>query len=110
MKTPGLALTCVAAAFSVAAQASAPVATPLGAYNGSLLSPTRVAVAPNGWVYVTDPQAGQVVEFDAFGRPGSTHTGFARPLGIAVDAQGRIYLAAERAGSVTVFDAYWSVL
>ncbi len=110
MKTFTLALTCLAAAVRVLAQPVAPVATSLGEYAYSLQSPARVAVAPSGCVYVTDPQAGQVAEFDAFGRPGSTHAGLARPLGIAVDAQGKIYLAEEQTGSVSVFDAQWGLL
>lgn len=101
---------CCAVAFEVSAQPTAPLAVPLGAYAQSLPSPARVAVAPSGCVYVTDPQAGQVAEFDAFGRPGTTHAGLARPLGIAVDAQGKIYLAEEQTGSVSVFDAQWVFL
>ena len=99
-----------AVALGTSAQPAAPVAVSLGAYAQSLQSPARIAVDTSGRAYVMDPQAGQVVVFDAFGRPTATYVGFARPLGIAVDTQGRIYLAEEGAGSVSVFDAQWSLL
>jgi len=110
MKRTGFALSCFAVAFSVPAQPVAPLATPLGAYAKSLQSPARVAVDAAGYVYITDPTAGEVSVFDAFGRPVATHTGLARPLGIAVDAQGRVYLAEEQLGRVSVFDSQWQLL
>ena len=110
MKRICLALSCFAVVHSAPVQAAALVATSLGQYAKALQAPARVAVDPAGCVYVTDPQRGQVVVFDAFGRLVSTHTGFARPLGIAVDAQGTIYVAEEKTGSVSVLDAQWHLL
>ena len=105
-----LAAVCCAVALGASAQPAPPVAVSLGAYAQSLQSPARIAVDAAGRAYVTDPQAGQVVVFDAFGRPIATHSGFARPLGIAVDVQGKIYLAEEGAGSVSVFSDQWNLL
>ena len=105
-----LTVLCWAALFRAAGQPAAPVAISLGGYSESLHAPARVATGPEGAVYVTDPQAGQVVVFDPFGRRVATRDGFARPLGIAVDEQGRIYLAEEAWGRVSVFDAGWNLL
>ena len=108
--TSFLAAICCAVALGASAQPAPPVAVSLGAYAQALQSPARIAVDTAGRAYVTDPQAGQVVVFDAFGRPIATHSGFARPLGIAVDVQGKIYLAEEGTGSVSVFSEQWNLL
>ena len=110
MKRIYFALACIAVAGRVPAQPVAPAVTSLGAYTQLLQAPARVAADPAGYVYVTDPKAGQVVVFDAFGRVVTTQNGFAQPLGIAVDPQGKIYLAEEQTGSVSVFDAQWHLL
>jgi DNA-binding beta-propeller fold protein YncE len=103
MKICLISLICLAGALCNAA-------TPLGSYNRSLQAPARVAADAAGNIYVTDPQAGQVVVFDPFGRQLNAHDGFAGPLGIAVDTAGQIYLAESKAGSVSVFDAQWNLL
>lgn len=103
-------LSCCGFALSAAAQTIAPVAVPLGAYAQPLQAPARIATDAAGTIYVTDPQAGQVVVLDAIGRAVATRAGFASPLGIAVDAGGRIYLGEEQTGSVSVFDAGWNLL
>jgi len=110
MKRIYFTVSCFAVLFCLSAQPAAPIATPLGAYAQSLQSPARVAVDLAGSVYVTDPTAGQVSVFDAFGRLVTTHAGLARPLGIAVDAQAKIYLAEEQLGRVSVFDSQWDLL
>lgn len=92
------------------AQAAAPATMPLGAYAHPLRAPGRLATDAAGTLYVTDPAAGQVVVFDAFGRQVQARTGLARPLGIAVDDGGNIYLGEEATGSVTVFDPRWQPL
>jgi sugar lactone lactonase YvrE len=91
-------------------RAAAPLIVPLGSYSEGLEAPARVATDAAGNVYITDPQAGRVVVFDAFGRMAYAIPGFAGPLGIAVDAGGWIYLAEENRGCVTVFDAQWNPL
>jgi DNA-binding beta-propeller fold protein YncE len=70
----------------------------------------RVAADAAGRAYVTDRSAGQVLVFDAFGRPVSVKSGLAGPLAVAVDSLGRIYVAEEQKGSVSVFDAQWNLL
>ena len=79
----------------------------LGALRQPLRAPAGVATDAAGNAYVTDPGAGQVVVFNAFGQPLAVHGGLGRPLAIAVDAAGTIYLSDERAGSVAVFNSQW---
>ena len=110
MKYCCIALSIWWAVSRASGQVTAPAVKPLGAYAQALRAPARVAADATGSVYVTDPQAGQVIVFDAVGRAVATHAGFASPLGIAVDAQGRIYLGEEQTGSVSVFDAGWNLL
>lgn len=88
----------------------APAATPLGAYAQALCGPASVAADGLGNTYVTDPASGQVVVFDAFGRPAAVRSGFSRPLAIAVDALGRIHLSEEKKGCVSVFDSQWNLV
>ena len=91
-------------------QTTAPAATALGAFSESLQGPVRVAADAAGRIYVADRPSGQVLVFDAFGRPVCTRTGLAGPLALAVDAAGRIYLGEDKKGSVSVFDAQWNLL
>lgn len=101
-----MAILLVAAAVSrLAADAPAPVAVPLGAYAAPLKAPARVAADAAGYLYVTDPQAGQLAVFDAFGRPVGALPGLGAPLAVAVDARGYLYLSDGQSGSVSVFDA-----
>ncbi|MEI6075843.1 MAG: hypothetical protein WCS94_09735 [Verrucomicrobiota bacterium] len=93
-----------------AALAAVPKITPLGSVAQLLHSPAGVATNAGGRLYVTDPVAGCVVVFDAFGQQLGTRPGFAGPLAIAVAGDGRIYLSEEKSGSVSVFDAQWNLL
>ena len=95
---------------SFAVRAAAPNVVALGSLSIEWRGPARVAMDAGGNAYVTDPQQGQVVVFDAFGRWVATHSGFVRPLGVAVDASGKIYVAEEASGSVSVFDGSWNLL
>ncbi len=110
MKGICIALLFGMAVFNAPGQNVPPLATSLGNYTESLQAPARVATDSEGRLYVTEPKAGQVVVFDAFGRHVATRGGFARPLGIAIDPQGNIYLAEEASGSVSVFNPQWSFL
>ena len=92
------------------ASAAAPVAVSLGANTQALQTPARVAADMLGNCYVSDPAAGQVVVFDAFGRIAAVRQGFAGPLAIAVDGSGHIFLGEEQTRSVSVFDAQWNFL
>ncbi|MFH0908073.1 MAG: immunoglobulin domain-containing protein [bacterium] len=91
-------------------RAAAPVVTPLGDLHAALSAPARVAAAPNGIVYVADPDAGQIVAFDAFGRLREVRSGFDGPLAVAVDGSGRILVGESGPGSVSAFDAGWNFL
>ena len=93
-----------------AALAAVPKITPLGSVAQLLHSPAGVATDAGGRLYVTDPVAGCVVIFDAFGQQLGTRPGFAGPLAIAVAGDGRIYLSEEKTGSISVFDAQWNLL
>lgn len=79
-----------------------------------LLSPTSVAIAPNGDVYATDQTRSRIMIF----RPDGTfkrllHTGaggtgkgqFIRPESLAIDSDGQVYIADPWAKKVIVFDA-----
>ncbi|HLP77914.1 MAG TPA: NHL repeat-containing protein, partial [Candidatus Paceibacterota bacterium] len=103
-----LALLFLAAVLSI--HAVALTTTPLGAVSWQLHGPARVAADAAGNLYVTDPAAGRVVVFDAFGQPRAVRDGFAGPLAIAIASDGRIYLSEEQNGSVSVFDAQWNRL
>jgi sugar lactone lactonase YvrE len=98
------------ACHSPATAATPPEVMALGSITQSLATPSRVATDAAGNLYVTDPQAGQVVVFDGFGRMVSAKPGFAGPLAIALDAQGNIYLAESERGRVTVFGPQWNPL
>lgn len=103
-----IGIICLAA--SLAVQAAAPIVAPLGSLSQSLRGPARVAADAAGNLYVTDPAAGRVVVFNAFGQQVAAHDGLAGPLAIAVAGDGRIYLSEEKSGSVSVFDAQWNLL
>ncbi|MEI6564042.1 MAG: 6-bladed beta-propeller [bacterium] len=90
--------------------ASAPLVAALGDYQYALHAPGRLATDANAHLFITDPQANQVVVTDIFGRTVDIRTGFATPLGIAIDGTGNIYLGEEGTGSVSVFDPQWNLL
>ncbi len=79
-----------------------------------LLSPSSVAIAPNGDTYATDPTRARIMVF----RPDGTfkeliHTGaggvergqFVRPESIDIDASGNIYIADSWANKIVVLDS-----
>ncbi len=79
-----------------------------------LKSPTSVAIAPDGRIYVTDPQQHRVMIFSPDGTFSRLlHTGmggaergqFYRPTSIDVDENGEVYIADPFANKVIVFDA-----
>ncbi|MEY2686462.1 MAG: hypothetical protein RL375_660 [Pseudomonadota bacterium] len=70
-------------------------------------SPSGLALAPGGGLYVADADLGAVVRLDAQGEPrGEIGRGrLARPTGLAVDpATGWLYVADTKAHDVKVFD------
>jgi sugar lactone lactonase YvrE len=64
--------------------------------------PTRLAVAPDGTLLVTDALAGAVFVLDAHRAPLMDLGGFGRPLGIAVDAE-HIFVGDAASHQVRVF-------
>jgi len=66
--------------------------------------PTRLALGPQGKLYVTDASAGSVFVYDSSLNPVGEITGIDLPLGVAVDSQGRIYVGSDGADSVEVYD------
>ncbi len=110
MKTLRRSFWMLLAVAALTVRAAAPNVTPLGAWSQQLHGPARVAADAAGNLYVTDPAAGRVLVFNAFGQRIAAHDGFAGPLAIAVAGDGRIYLSEEQNGSVSVFDPQWKRL
>jgi predicted CXXCH cytochrome family protein len=71
---------------------------------GGLSYPARIAPAPGGGIYVTDPPMKQVVRFDAAGAVVGTYAVSQGPVGIAVHADGRVFVSRED-GVIGVYDA-----
>ncbi len=78
-----------------------------------LLGPTSVAVAPNGRIYVTDPQRARVLAFNPDGvYNGIIHTGMGgtgegqlgRPQSVDCDDDGNVYIADTVNAKIMVFD------
>lgn len=90
--------------------AGAPAVTALGDYQNALHAPGRLAIDPGSHLFITEPQANQVIVKDIFGRTVDVQTGFASPLAIAIDGTGTLYLGEEGTGSVSVFDPQWNLL
>lgn len=74
-------------------------------------SPTNIAVAENGTVYVSDSLNNRVqvlgrnFEFQmSFGQPGDSPGDFSRPKGVAVDSEGHVYVVDALFDNVQVFD------
>ena len=110
MNRARLALLFFATAIRALGQPSAPATASLGAYTGAIHAPARVAADADGTVYVTDPRAGQVVVFDAFGRPTAAWTRLGQPLAVAVSPAHTVYVADEPTGRVSAFDAQGNLL
>jgi hypothetical protein len=85
---------------------------------GGMQRPSRIAVAENGRIYVSDTQQGVVAIFDSEGKRIGTLTGVDAPLGLAVSGLNRcidflgcscpwvttVYVGDEFEGSVSVFE------
>ncbi len=78
-----------------------------------LLDPTSAAIAPNGDIYVNDPQRYRVMRFASDGSfrallttggdPGAAGK-FYSPASLAVDADGNLYIADPPGGKIIVFN------
>lgn len=77
-----------------------------------LLSPTAVAIGPNGDIYATDPIRSRVMVFSSSGTfkrlvqtPGRSGPGqFTRPEAVAVDEQGNLFIADSQLRKVIEFN------
>jgi DNA-binding beta-propeller fold protein YncE len=67
--------------------------------------PARIAVGPNGRIYVSDPKVGSVFIYDADLNLVGELKEFARPLGVAVNAGGAIYVGDAGTGNMQIFNA-----
>lgn len=80
------------------------VATPLAGGSVDQQYPTRLALGPQGKLYVSDASAGSVLVYDSDLNFVGEISGIDLPLGVAVDSQGRIYVGSDGADSVEVYD------
>jgi DNA-binding beta-propeller fold protein YncE len=110
MRTTLALLTLAACLLRALGQSTAPSVATLSSCQESLLAPGRLASDALGNTYATEPQKGEVVVFDSFGRRARVHAGLAQPLGIAVDSQQRVYLGEGQNGRVSIFDQGWKLL
>ncbi len=76
--------------------------TYVGTWDG-VSYPARVAPAPGGDVYVTDPPMKQVVRFGTGGAVVATYAVSQGPVGIAVAADGRVFVSRED-GVIGIYD------
>jgi predicted CXXCH cytochrome family protein len=74
-----------------------------------LTYPARIAPAPDGEIYVTDPPMKRVVRFDAAGAVVGTYAVSQGPVGIAVHADGRVFVSRED-GRIGVYSATLAAL
>jgi DNA-binding beta-propeller fold protein YncE len=70
--------------------------------------PLRIALGPNGRLYVSNAQIGSVFIYEV--GPGSLSLigelkGLVEPLGVAVDSLGRIYVGSDDSDSIEVYDS-----
>ncbi len=83
---------------------SAPSASPLAVVHSND-HPTRLAIGPNGKIYVTDPKLGSVFIYPDPNGPTAELKSLGKPLGIAVDDAGMIYVGNDKNNSIDVYDS-----
>ncbi len=83
-----------------------------GWFSQSLDNKPYIAIAPNGNVFITDPEGYRVVEFDkdgdyiqSWGDYGQEDFAFGLPSGIAIDAGGKVWVTDAGNGRVMQFTA-----
>lgn len=97
----GVCFTLIASA----AIAPAPNVTYVGTWKTNLNYPARLASAPGGGIYVTDPPANQVIHYDSLGVWQHTYPIPEGPVGIAVhDDDGRVFVS-RNDGKIGVYPA-----
>ena len=65
--------------------------------------PTRLAIGPDGKIYVTDPLSGSVFIYDANLKLKAELAGLDKPLGVAVDTDGRIIVGNDGRNNIEIF-------
>ena len=66
--------------------------------------PARLAPAPGGGVYVTDPPMKNVVSYDGTGAVVATYAVAEKPIGIAVHSDGRVFISRAN-GTIGVYSS-----
>lgn len=87
-----------------------PLVTHLRAYPWTFRTPTRMALAADSSLLVSDPQRQQIVTREASGRITDSHLIEGSPISVAVDAVGRVYVGDGDSGRVSVFSRNWEYL
>jgi len=87
----------------------APTALSLRSYRADLASPSRLAFAPDGALYIADPLRGQVVVRAENGRVMERRSGLGNPVSLAFDGAGNLLIGDGARGSVTAYDDAWQV-
>ncbi len=90
--------------------AEPPVVTHLRSYPWAFRAPTRLALAADSSLLVSDPGSARVVTRDAEGRITGKRRIGSNPISLAVDAQKRIYVGDGDIGRVRVFSRNWEFL
>lgn len=82
----------------------------LGQGDGEFLLPNHIAVAPSGWVYVSDSRANLIKAFSEdgtrvqqFGSPGKLSGQFDFPAGVFVSGAGEVFVGDQNNGRIQVF-------
>ena len=94
----------------VATGVDPPAVTRLRSYAWTFHAPTRMALAGDSSLYVTDPERHRVVARDPAGRIVDSRRLDGRPVSIAVDAEERIYVGNGDLGRVRVYSRNWDSL
>lgn len=89
--------------------AEPPTVTWLRAWRADLHAPGRLALGPDGELYVTVPERGEVVVRSRDGRVLERVDGLGRPLGVALDHHGHVLVADVSEGEIRAYDADWAV-
>ncbi|UCG78635.1 MAG: hypothetical protein JSV21_02010 [Nitrospirota bacterium] len=76
----------------------------LGSISEQLTGPTRLAVGPDGSLYVTDPLKHTVNVYSSNGSLTGQILDVKKPIGIACDSGGQVYVGDSFSGSVKIYD------
>ena len=94
----------------VATGVDPPTVSPLRSYAWTFHAPTRMALAQDSSLFITDPERQRVVIRDLTGRIVGNQPLEGNPVSIAVDAGGRIYVGDSDFGRVRIYSRNWEFL